>query len=314
MRFYLRFALLTFSLWGVLIFPFNASPLKHALVEAVVANGDIAKFYENTVYSIPVLNNDFGLASGVKSLKVTKTPKNGTVKVMPDRTIQFTPVRNFIGYDEFEYEVCANDGGCSIGSVFVEVVDFDYKPVLTNDTFSVTTANSKKLELDILKNDYGIYDEPVRVTIASDLTNGTLRVNSNNTVTAIFNSRYEGSDSALYRVCDANDDCDTAMVFFNVTYQSGGSMFIPTGISPNGDGLNDEFYIPDLKGYANLQIQVFTQWGNLVYENNQYQNNWNGYANKGSHSGNVLPAGVYYYLLKAVGSDLDLAGYLFINR
>jgi gliding motility-associated-like protein len=314
MRLYLLFVLFLFPINGTLVYSISASPSHVALIETVVANGDIAKFYENTVYSIPVLNNDFGLSSGVKNLTITKTPKNGTVKVMPDRTIQFTPVRNFSGSDSFEYQVCSNEGSCAKASVSVEIMDFDYKPVLTNDTFSVTTANSKKLELDILKNDYGIYDEPVRVTIASDLTNGTLRVNSNNTVTAIFNSRYEGSDSALYRVCDANDDCDTAMVFFNVTYQSGGSMFIPTGISPNGDGLNDEFYIPDLKGYANLQIQVFTQWGNLVYENNQYQNNWNGYANKGSHSGNVLPAGVYYYLLKAVGSDLDLAGYLFINR
>jgi gliding motility-associated-like protein len=314
MRFFLVIALLTFPYRGIAFPLINATHVEYALMENVMANGDIAKFYENTIYSIPVLNNDFGLASGVKSLKVTKAPKNGTVKVMPDRTIQFTPIRNFTGYDEFEYEVCANEGGCSIGSVFVEVVDFDYKPVLANDTFTVTTANSKKLELDILKNDYGIYDEPIKVTIVSDLINGTLRVNTNNTVTAIFNSRYEGPDSALYRVCDANDDCDTALVFFNVTYQSGESMFVPTGISPNGDGLNDEFYIPDLKGYANLQIQVFTQWGNLVYDDNQYQNNWNGYANKGNQSGNLLPAGVYYYLIKAVGSDINLAGYLFINR
>lgn len=306
---------MSFPLTGKSASSNNVTPPWFGLAETVVANGDIAKFYENTVYSIPVLNNDFGLASGVKSLTVTKQPVHGTVMVMADKTIQFTPLQNFSGSDSFEYQVCSNDGSCGSASVSVEIMDFDYKPILVTDTFSVVYSNSSKLEFDILSNDYGIYDEPIVVTIISQLNNGTIRVNSNNTITPIFKSFFEGVDSAYYRLCDEQEDCDTAMIYFKVKQGEGETgMFIPTGISPNGDGLNDEFYIPDIQGYSNMKMQVFTQWGALVYDDSNYQNKWDGRANTGNHKGNVLPAGTYYYLIKVVGTDIKIAGFIFLNR
>ncbi|OON66722.1 gliding motility-associated C-terminal domain-containing protein [Hymenobacter sp. CRA2] len=61
---------------------------------------------------------------------------------------------------------------------------------------------------------------------------------------------------------------------------------LPNVITPNGDNLNDRFMV----GYGcPPQLQVFSRWGNKVYEAAAYQNNWNG---------DGLPAGIYYYLVR----------------
>jgi len=46
---------------------------------------------------------------------------------------------------------------------------------------------------------------------------------------------------------------------------------IPNAFSPNGDGLNDEFFLPG--NYDIEKLQIFDRWGKLVYEGNQP---WNG--------------------------------------
>ncbi|MCC3159971.1 gliding motility-associated C-terminal domain-containing protein [Hymenobacter sp. 15J16-1T3B] len=60
---------------------------------------------------------------------------------------------------------------------------------------------------------------------------------------------------------------------------------IPNVITPNNDQLNDVFEVT--RGCA-PQLQIFSRWGNKVYESAAYANDWNG---------GTQPAGVYYYLL-----------------
>ncbi|MDD4712277.1 MAG: gliding motility-associated C-terminal domain-containing protein [Bacteroidales bacterium] len=64
--------------------------------------------------------------------------------------------------------------------------------------------------------------------------------------------------------------------------------FIPNVFTPNGDGINDYFEIVGLSAFSNAQLTIFNRWGNVVYYNSAYSNNWDG-------SG--LNGGTYYYLL-----------------
>lgn len=64
--------------------------------------------------------------------------------------------------------------------------------------------------------------------------------------------------------------------------------FIPNIFTPNGDGANDFFEFPGLARFPNSRLQVWNRWGNLVYENDSYRNNW---------SAEDVPDGTYYYLL-----------------
>jgi gliding motility-associated-like protein len=67
------------------------------------------------------------------------------------------------------------------------------------------------------------------------------------------------------------------------------SLTIPNFITPNGDGMNDNFQIGNADKYE-LNLKIFNRWGNLIYQNAHYQNDYNG---------NSCADGVYYYLLTA---------------
>ena len=66
-------------------------------------------------------------------------------------------------------------------------------------------------------------------------------------------------------------------------------LVIPNFITPNGDGANDYFHIGNADKYE-LSLQIFNRWGKLIYQQDHYQNDYNG---------NSSASGVYYYLLNA---------------
>lgn len=50
----------------------------------------------------------------------------------------------------------------------------------------------------------------------------------------------------------------------------------PTAMSPNGDGLNDEFRIEHDEEFAQFNIQIFDRWGQLIYHSNDQYFAWKG--------------------------------------
>jgi gliding motility-associated-like protein len=92
------------------------------------------------------------------------------------------------------------------------------------------------------------------------------------------------------------------------------AVFIPEGFSPNGDGKFDQFVIagPSIKA---ISLQVFDRWGNLVYESQNYQNDWSGVASQGGvMNGTQLPEGTYYYLVNVEGESESRRGYFTLWR
>ena len=65
---------------------------------------------------------------------------------------------------------------------------------------------------------------------------------------------------------------------------------IPKGISPNGDGKNENW---DLISLDVITLKLYNRYGQLVYEKENYTNEWFG-QNKTSQS---LPDGTYFYVL-----------------
>jgi len=50
-------------------------------------------------------------------------------------------------------------------------------------------------------------------------------------------------------------------------------VFVPTGFSPNSDGLNDMLIVHGKEGTRVLQFSVFDRWGELVYQNGDFMVN-----------------------------------------
>ena len=95
-------------------------------------------------------------------------------------------------------------------------------------------------------------------------------------------------------------------------------LIIPDGFSPNNDGINDEFVIPNLPFlYPYFRLQIFNRYGSLVYVGRINSQNWNGTNTEGNlNLGNgVLPTGVYFYVLEFNdGTRKPVQGRLYLNR
>jgi gliding motility-associated-like protein len=120
---------------------------------------------------------------------------------------------------------------------------------------------------------------------------------------------FVGSDSFTYQLCDKDGECNQATVTITVY-----DLVLPDQVfSPNGDGLNDTFFIEGCESYPNNKLQIFNRWGNLVYEKNGYKNDWDGYSIVFKIGNLPLPVGTYFYVFN-YGTHLHKTGYVYLNR
>ena len=71
-------------------------------------------------------------------------------------------------------------------------------------------------------------------------------------------------------------------------------MQIPNGITPNGDKINDVLDIVKPAKCDSISITIFNRWGNIVYKDKNYLNNWGGT----NQSGGLLPQGTYFMVIE----------------
>jgi gliding motility-associated-like protein len=127
-----------------------------------------------------------------------------------------------------------------------------------------------------------------------------------------YNPGYDfmGQDSFIYVVCDHYDICDTAIVVVTVE----DPIIAPQVFTPNNDGYNERYIITGLDSYPENEFIVFNRWGNIVFEKNNYTNDWDGTSNSKYKLGDKpLPVGVYYYILKYAKNRVKQGG-LYLER
>jgi gliding motility-associated-like protein len=52
-------------------------------------------------------------------------------------------------------------------------------------------------------------------------------------------------------------------------------IYIPNTFTPNGDGLNDEFYVSGF-GFSDITLEIFDRWGEKLFASSDVTNGWNG--------------------------------------
>lgn len=92
---------------------------------------------------------------------------------------------------------------------------------------------------------------------------------------------------------------------------------IPQGMSPNDDGLNDEFKISGLVNvYLDFNLKIYSREGNLIYEGDNDDGLWDAIPNTGLLQQNkIVPVGTYYYVLQLNDPDYPDAflGFVYVN-
>lgn len=113
----------------------------------------------------------------------------------------------------------------------------------------------------------------------------------------------------LISVVAVNGACTSPNAVYRADAGLGdGQLDFPNAFSPNNDQQNDKYVITNLQKYPDNDILVINRWGNQVFKQVNYQNNWDA---KG------LGDGTYFYVLRVKACENEqkiYRGYITIAR
>lgn len=93
------------------------------------------------------------------------------------------------------------------------------------------------------------------------------------------------------QITDINGCTDTASLIITVLPNIT-DIVVPNLITPNGDGFNEVFFIPNIDTYPENELVIFNSYGQVIYQASPYDNSWDA-----TFGGSVVPDGTYYYIL-----------------
>ena len=197
-----------------------------------------------------------------------------------------------------------------LGTCDTTIIDILVEPEEDTVAFPIavmdidTIKASETTTIDILENDTTNSDL-IAISIFENPTYGTVTVNSDNTITYTPNdTTCNITDQFIYELCNIRG-CDTALVQIFIECKV---FKIYNGFSPNGDNVNETFFIEGIEAFPNNELKILDRWGNRVYEQTGYKGQWDGTWN-----GKKLPDGTYFYILND-GVGKIYSGFLQINR
>ena len=88
---------------------------------------------------------------------------------------------------------------------------------------------------------------------------------------------------------------------------------VSQGFTPNGDGINDTWFIEGIENYPKAKIVVYNRWGSEVFRSvGQYNNDWDARFKKNKE---ILPEGSYLYLFfPNADNEENIQGWIYITR
>ena len=193
------------------------------------------------------------------------------------------------------YTVDINIGGC-IESASVTIT-FKEQPIVVinndDDLFKKCTN-----DVDILT---ATVTGPSTVIYSWFLDGGLIEGENTATLSVI--------EPGIYEVQVNNDGCIATDTIVVELFANTGCV-VSQGLSPNGDNLNDNLDLEYLAtGTGINKLSIFNRYGTLVYELDNYVDEWFGQ----DMNGGELPVGTYYYVIDVVAQD-PLTGFIYINR
>ncbi len=115
---------------------------------------------------------------------------------------------------------------------------------------------------------------------------------------ASYNPVFTGSRDQEYMITLQTDGGCKTVDTLEVLIVEKAEIYVPSGFTPNEDGLND-FLRPVLMGISELKyFRVFNRWGQLVYESKNAKPGWNGML-----KGNPQPSQTFTWMAEGTGID-----------
>ncbi|MEZ4983174.1 MAG: gliding motility-associated C-terminal domain-containing protein [Saprospiraceae bacterium] len=203
-----------------------------------------------------------------------------------------------------------DNGICGPDSRATLLVDYQLSPFAVDDVYNINYGGTRNF--NVVANDQNV--SAYTINILTPPSNGELTlIGGNGQMEYTANLNFIGTDIAVYQICPTDPDCPCSEGA--ITFNIGANIEdceVPTIITPNGDTKNEVFSIPclvDNGKYPGNELIIFNQWGDEVFRQSPYRNNWDG-----TFSGQQLPDGTYFYVLDLGTGDKPLTGYVVIQR
>ena len=172
-------------------------------------------------------------------------------------------------------------------------------PHVVDDQYSVTLLASN-FPMEVTANDQLNSLSGWSANLLTNSSAGIVSVQGGGIFNYTNTNQFTGTTTFEYTICSeaCSNRCDTASVLITVTENLDTNTTVSNGITPNDDGTNDFFIIPELEispeDFPNNELIIFNRWGDIVYKAAPYQNDFKGVRKDGQ----TLPQGTYYYIMR----------------
>ncbi len=194
----------------------------------------------------------------------------------------------------FPLHCYANAGSYSVGLIVIDINGCEDSLTIAN----MITVYPHPTSQFIISSTVATTGNPIIVTDMSTGANvwSWSFGDASQTTSTAQNAYYTYADSGNYLVKQVVTnqfgcvDSSERYVRINPDY----TFYVPNAITPNGDGLNDEF-IPRTTGLdmsRDYELTVYDRWGNLIFKTNNPMQGWNARINS---IGNIAAQDVYVW-------------------
>jgi len=190
-------------------------------------------------------------------------------------------------------------GTCTDYSESTVTVTVETAPIANNDVLEIG-KETRVGTINLRANDNLTFVSDYSVTLLNDPELGVVESISPEG-DLVFNAftGAAGETTIEYEICNTlcPDKCDTGLLTIFIEFDK--EPEVANTITPNGDGVNDAFVFDKLlfskpDQFPDNELIIFNRWGDIVFQTKPYNNDWQGQ----NESGQDLPQGTYYYILR----------------
>jgi gliding motility-associated-like protein len=244
----------------------NSIPTAYITGESTYCQGDDVADIIATVTGSP----NYTVYYTLDGIAQTQTSSTGTINLGNNAGVYVL--------DSISDALCTNTALSSTQTILVNSIPNE--PIVSSDTNYCSNATP----IDLTAQGTGTFswysDEGITNTIG---TGSSLTPSMN-------------LGTTNYYVTQIENGCESPAALIQITVQEC-AIIIPTAITPDNDGVNDEWQLENIdKIYPKNIVTIYNRWGNLIYQSIEGQYTtapWNGKINN-----DKLPVGSYYYIIE----------------
>ena len=181
----------------------------------------------------------------------------------------------------------ASSNGCSATFTNVNLITLDPFPV---------AQFTAPLSVGILEANISFTDNSIGASSWNwDFGDALDTLNNTSSLTDPSHAYAESGTYCVTLAISNNAGCvDTNQLCFVINPEI--TFYIPNTFSPNGDGINDEFFAKG-ENIFEFEMSIYDRWGDRIFAAKDINEHWNGKANKGTK---VAQQDVYVYVVSFI--------------